>query len=217
MRKIIRKTVGVLGSQGMLGSAVAEYFSRKNYRVIMIDRNNFDVLINSPSELKQIIKKVDVIINCIGLIKPTIGHYTPEQALEINGLFPWNLARMCNSLHIKCLHIATDCVFSGKKGYYVESDLVDADDLYGLTKAAGDTNLCMTLRTSVIGEELGNSRSLLEWIKSQRNQQVNGFENHRWNGVTTVELARCMETIIGRGWYSPGIYHIFSPEILNKY
>ncbi|EKD44059.1 MAG: hypothetical protein ACD_72C00011G0002 [uncultured bacterium] len=210
-------TIVVLGSGGMLGSTVAEYFGRNNYEVIKLDRRTFDVLTDPLLKLEKKIIRADVVINCLGLIKPTIGNCTPQEALVINGIFPVNLARVCQRLKIKCFHITTDCVFSGKKGRYTEHDLVDAMDLYGLTKAAGDTDLCMTIRTSIIGEESGKSRSLLEWIKSQKDQPVNGFVNHKWNGVTTLELAKCIEKIISRDWFELGVYHVFSPQIVSKY
>ncbi|MFZ6031800.1 MAG: dTDP-4-dehydrorhamnose reductase family protein [Melioribacter sp.] len=211
------KKISVIGASGMLGFAVSSYFVRKGYNVTEITRKEFDIATDSMDKLENLIEGSDTVINCAGVIKPTIAKNSVEAVLRINSMFPRNLAKLCNKKNIKCIHITTDCVYTGKKGKYTEADYFDADDLYGLSKNAGETNDCMVLRTSIIGEEKGNSRSLLEWAKSQAGKEVNGFTNHLWNGVTTLYLAEVIEKILIDGHYKKGIYHIFSPDTVNKY
>ncbi len=105
----------------------------------------------------------------------------------------------------------------GKKGGYVESDLFDADDVYGMSKNAGDTDLCMTLRTSIIGEEQTHFTSLLSWVKAQKGKTINGYTDHLWNGVTTLYLAEIIEEIIRSGLYEKGVFHIHSRKVVSKY
>ena len=81
----------------------------------------------------------------------------------------------------------------------------------------GKTKIGMALRTSIIGEENGQSRSLLEWAKSQDRKEVNGFTNYLWNGVTTVYLAEIIETILLKNLYQKGLFHIHSPNTVTKY
>jgi dTDP-4-dehydrorhamnose reductase len=116
----------------------------------------------------------------------------------------------------RAVHITTDCVYSGAKGGYTELDYFDADDVYGTTKNAGDTTDNMVLRTSILGEEKGQSRSLLEWARSQSGKKVKGFLNHWWNGVTTVHLAEIVDAILAQGLYRKGIFHIHSPDTVSK-
>ena len=207
----------VIGSNGMLGYAVSEYFASKNYNVVKISRNDFDIGIEPHENFVKFLDGIDLVINCAGLIKPTIGNFPIEQAIRVNSIFPRNIALMTKARNIKCFHITTDCVYSGKKGNYNELDLFDADDLYGMTKNAGENKDCMVLRTSIIGEEKNNSRSLLEWAKSQKGKEVNGFTNHLWNGVTTLYLAEVIENIIKNNLYKEGIFHIHSPNTVNKF
>jgi dTDP-4-dehydrorhamnose reductase len=75
----------------------------------------------------------------------------------------------------------------------------------------------MTIRTSIIGEERGTSRNLLEWARSQKGKTVNGYTNHFWNGVTTVYLAEIIEKIVANGLYKPGLFHIYSLDTVSKY
>jgi dTDP-4-dehydrorhamnose reductase len=214
--KIMEKIL-VIGSNGMLGYAVSEYFASKNYNVVKLSRNDFDIGIEPHENFVKFLDGIDLVINCAGLIKPTIGNFPIEQAIRVNSIFPRNIALMTKARNIKCFHITTDCVYSGKKGNYNESDLFDADDLYGMTKNAGENKDCMVLRTSIIGEEKNNSRSLLEWAKSQKGKEVNGFTNHLWNGVTTLYLAEIIENILKNNLYKEGIFHIHSPNTVNKF
>ena len=207
----------VIGSTGMLGFAVSSYFKSKDYTVVEISRNEFDIANDPMSMFEKYLDGVDVVINCAGVIKPTIAKNSIENVLKINSLFPRNLAKVCNKNRIKCFHVTTDCVYTGRKGKYTEEDYFDADDLYGLSKNAGENKDCMVLRTSIIGEENGQSRSLLEWAKSQAGKEVNGFTNHWWNGVTTVYLAEIVEKIFKNGLYQKGIFHIHSPNTVTKY
>jgi len=207
----------VTGSAGMLGYAVSKYFVSKGYDVIKLTRSDFDIGTEPHENFIPFLEGVDVAINCAGLIKPTIGKFPIEQALRVNSIFPRNLARMTSDRGIKCFHITTDCVYTGKRGKYDENSLFDGEDTYGMTKNAGENNDCMVLRTSIIGEENGQSRSLLEWAKSQAGKEVNGFTNHLWNGVTTLYLAEVIESILQLGLYQKGIFHIHSPNTVNKF
>ncbi|HOI28380.1 MAG TPA: SDR family oxidoreductase [Melioribacteraceae bacterium] len=207
----------VIGSTGMLGYAVSSYFKTNDYDIVEISRDQFDIANDPIDKLKSFMIGVGVVINCAGVIKPTIAKNSIENVLKINSLFPRNLAKLSDQLGIKCFHITTDCVYTGRKGNYSEEDFFDAEDLYGLSKNAGENKDCMTLRTSIIGEENNQSRSLLEWAKSQAGKEVNGFTNHLWNGVTTLYLAEIIETILTQGLFEKGLFHIHSPNTVDKY
>jgi dTDP-4-dehydrorhamnose reductase len=209
--------VAVIGSTGMLGYAVSSYYKTNKYEVVEISRSEFDIASEPIEKLEKYFSGCEIVINCAGVIKPTIAKNSIENVLRINSMFPRNLAKLCSKLGIKCFHVTTDCVYTGKKGKYNEEDFFDADDLYGLSKNAGENKDCMVIRTSIIGEEKGQSRSLLEWAKSQTGKEVNGFTNHLWNGVTTLYLAEVIENILKQNLYQKGIFHIHSPNTVNKF
>ncbi len=211
------RNILILGSNGMLGYGVSEYFKRKGYGAKGITKKEFDVLTSNVSELQPVIKPADAVINCIGVIKPMIEKYSVLDVIKINGVFPRNLSRICKLSKTPLIHITTDCTFSGKKGNYDENDLFDAEDLYGVSKISGEITDAMTLKTSFIGPEKGTKRSLLEWALDQKEKTVNGFTNHRWNGVTTIYFAQIAEKIINEDLYAEGIFHLFSPDTVTKY
>jgi dTDP-4-dehydrorhamnose reductase len=211
------KTAIVIGVKGMLGYAVSTYFSQKGYAVKGLSRNEFDAAKDSMETLEKFIANSDVVINCAGVIKPRMTDTPIEDVVRVNSIFPRNLAKLCKRLQIPCFHVTTDCVYSGKRGMYTESDYFDADDMYGMTKNAGEQSECMVIRTSIIGEEHGQQRSLLEWARGSKGKEVSGFTNHRWNGVTTVYLAELIETILNKNLYQTGVIHLYSPNIVTKY
>ncbi len=214
--------VVILGSSGMLGNMVKSSLAlpTTTLEVISFDRTTFEVSPKGINELGGRLSHLcgfdtDYVINCIGAIKPTFdkarNHTRP---IYTNAVFPHQLALWCELTDTKLIHITTDCVFTGDKGRYVENDPHDCSDVYGQSKSLGEPNSVMNLRTSIIGPEVGGrKRSLLEWIKSQDGKSINGYTNHLWNGLTTLELARCIEDIMLDELWTPGIFHIFSSDV----
>lgn len=220
----MKTKVLILGSTGMLGNAVTAFFlNHSNYEIVTTYRDKsfafpgksiyFDALSTSLDDLPS---DFDYVINCIGTIKPFMAA-DPVAAIRINALFPWLLADWCEEKGSKLIHITTDCVFSGKKGKYVESDLHDALDDYGKSKSLGEcSSRAMVLRTSIIGEEIHKNASLIAWAKSQKGKTINGFSTHMWNGITTKEYAKVCDKIISAGWYEKGLFHIFAQDDVSK-
>lgn len=136
------------------------------------------------------------LINCIGVIKQLPSAKDPIPSLTINALLPHMLSNMCVACGIRFIHISTDCVFRGDRGSYREEDITDAEDLYGRSKALGEVSAphALTIRTSIIGHELGSRHGLLEWFLSQQAGPVRGWSRAIYSGFPTTELA----SIIGQ-------------------
>ncbi len=171
---------------------------------------NLDVL--DVDALVRVFESVDpdVVINCVGLIKQHKEVNDPLIALPINALLPHRLSGLCKVSGARLIHFGTDCVFSGKRGMYVEEDLSDAEDLYGKSKFIGEINdapHAVTLRTSIIGHELNSSLALLDWFLSQKGT-VNGYSNAIFSGLTTVEMARVVKEYVLPAKGLSGVYHV---------
>ena len=164
------------------------------------------------------LNQFDVVINCIGLIKQRSDQVDDRLMMSVNGEFPHQLAGIANQDGAKVIQISTDCVFSGFKGNYVETDTPDPVDVYGRSKLLGeltdDTNL--TIRTSHIGRELSVKKSFMEWSISQRSRHVNGFGGAIYSGLTTKSLARIVGSLISDHSSLTGLFHIAS-EPISKY
>lgn len=214
----------IFGSNGMLGNYILSYLNKKNMNVEGITRNDYDLSTLTEQSLEKLLveKNINenfVLINSAGVIPQASKHHnlTEGDYYKINSIFPIILSKLANKYNCKMFHITTDCVFSGKKGNYIENDCHDASDTYGISKSLGEFCDCTIIRTSIIGEEIYNKRSLLEWVKSNANKEINGYCNHFWNGVTCLELSKIIYKIIAQKLYWTGVRHIFSPDILSKY
>ena len=160
----------------------------------------------------------DFVINCIGLIKQ-IKHLArdPLFSISLNSLLPHRISLICRAAKIRMIHISTDCVFSGKKGSYSEEDQSDAEDLYGRTKFLGEVHYphTITLRTSIIGQELKNRLGLIEWFLAQTGT-IKGYQRGIFSGFTTDELSRIILKYIIPNPDLYGLYHV-SSEPISKF
>jgi dTDP-4-dehydrorhamnose reductase len=210
----------VFGSNGMLGRYVSTYL-KNQYTVVDITRNEIDASNIRQEELQAKLfhlglKEGDVVVNCVGTIKPMVDSLGDLNAIQVNSVFPRILANVCQNMGVKMVHPTTDCVYSGLKGSYNEDDKYDVSDVYGMSKAMGEPSNCTVVRTSIIGEEVGQGRSLVEWIKSNNGGKINGYLNHHWNGVTCLQFAKIVKTMIANDLFWFGIKHLHS-NTLNKY
>ncbi len=226
----------VLGVSGMLGNAVFRVFSADAayetwgtlrsgaalrhispgshaYLLTGIDVLDQDALVATMTRVRP-----DVVINCVGLIKQLADAKDPLTALPINAMLPHRLARLCALSGARLIHVSTDCVFAGRKGLYLESDLSDAEDLYGKSKYIGelhDVPHAITLRTSIIGHELNSNHALVDWFLSQEGS-VKGFTKAIFSGLPTVELARVMKEFVIPHPQLNGLYHV-AAEPIDKF
>jgi dTDP-4-dehydrorhamnose reductase len=205
----------VFGANGMMGSYLHKYLKTP----IPIVRNQIEAtkipLKDLYSQLSLLgAEKNDVIINAIGITNKRKNE--PIEFMIVNAIFPKVLADYCENYGINLIHISTDCVFSGSKGYYKENDLPDDSAIYGISKSLGEPSNCAVIRTSIIGENRANNLDLLEWVRSHKDTVITGWVNHIWNGVTCLELAKVCEWIINNNFYWKGVKHIYSPTTVNK-
>jgi dTDP-4-dehydrorhamnose reductase len=224
------KKVLVLGATGMLGSACYRVLSDSSTLSTEGTSRTSDKLLRQmdagdSNQVRKLVSKIqpDYVVNCIGIIKPHIAESDPDsikRAILINSEFPIFLADLAVKADFKVIQIATDCVYSGKKGSYTEIDQHDATDVYGKTKSLGEvpSKNFLHLRASIIGPELGRSTSLLEWFRNQpKGSQLNGFEDHIWNGVTTYQFARLARGLIESESELSGTRHIVPANRVSKY
>lgn len=223
----------VLGVTGMLGNAVFKAFDadptheawgtmrsergRMHFSTAARDRllGNVDVLDQDMLCTTLARVRPDVVINCVGLIKQLADANNPLTALPINAMLPHRLANLCELAGSRLIHVSTDCVFSGRKGGYAESDVSDAEDLYGKSKYVGeihDRAHVVTLRTSIIGHELASSFALADWFLSQQGK-VKGYSRAIFSGLPTVELARVMKDFVLPRPALSGLYHVAAEPI----
>ena len=160
-----------------------------------------------------------VVINCVGVIKQRAQAKSAIPSIEINALLPHKLAEVCARWGGRLIHFSTDCVFSGLRGNYAEADLSDAQDLYGKSKYLGEVTTlanALTLRTSIIGRELTQFQSLLEWFLAQNGNSVQGYKRAIYSGVTTNYMATLIPPLISDFPDLSGLYQV-TARAISKY
>lgn len=225
----------ILGPTGLLGNTLLKYFSKKNnfkcygairkksdtiklknIKNIKLYKINYKKRINIIKLFNQI--KPNLIINCIGIIKQLTKKKKTSEIIRVNSFLPHYLAEIVNlQKKIRLIHFSTDCVFSGIKGNYKETDLPDASDIYGRSKLLGELSCSntLTLRTSIIGHELQTKHSLLNWFLDQK-KSVKGYKNAIFSGLTTLEIAKVLDKFIIPNKNLEGLYHLSGKKI-SKY
>ena len=160
----------------------------------------------------------EYIVNCVGVIKQRAEAVSPIPSITINSLLPHKLGQMAARWGGRVIHFSTDCVFNGKRGAYVEEDPSDAEDLYGKSKFLGEVIVsnALTLRTSIIGRELSEHRSLLDWFLAQNQKTIRGYRRVLYSGITTNRLAELVSSIIREHPGLNGLYQVTS-EPISKY
>jgi dTDP-4-dehydrorhamnose reductase len=222
----------VLGATGMLGNAVLRLLAQDTSREVTgtcraarppeqlarwpglhwqtgVDVEQPDSLVAAFAQSRP-----QVVVNCVGLVKQLPQSNSPLAAVPINTLLPHRLAALSGATGARLVHISTDCVFSGARGGYRESDFPDADDLYGRSKLLGEVDYphAITLRTSIIGHELSSQHGLVAWFLAQQGQ-VKGFRRAVFSGLPTVELARVIGDVVLPRPELHGVYHVGSAPI----
>ena len=204
--------VFVTGHAGMLGFVVCEVFRRAGWTVTTTDQR-FDGRLDGPFVEGVLAEACPVIVNCAGT---TPARANAAELVLSNAVLPQVLAT-CGGLLI---HASTDGVFSGRRGLYRVTEAPDATDAYGLSKRLGERCVelgrAVVLRTSIVGLDVGAPRSLISWYLAQ-SEPVPGYENVRWNGITTLEWAHlALRVAAGDPAFQPGIHQPVSPSVASK-
>ncbi|MCI7056328.1 MAG: SDR family oxidoreductase [Selenomonas bovis] len=219
----MRQTYLILGACGMAGHMLAAYLSEQGAEVVGFARHESPVCrivlgdARDEARLRQVITEVhaDVVINAIGVLNRAVDRHLAN-GIYLNSFLPHFAAECCDAVGSQFLHISTDCVFSGRRGGYVETDVPDETSWYGRTKALGEVvdGNHLTIRTSIIGPELNpQGVGLFHWFMQQRGS-VAGYAQVAWSGVTTLELAKFIWRL--RTEELTGLYHLTNNEKIAK-
>lgn len=223
----------VLGASGMIGNAMLRVLSENTDWTVVgtvraesdrrffaepiasrmmsgVDASSEDALIRLFS-----VAKPDVVVNCIGLTKHLPAGNHPLTAILMNAMLPHRLAELCGLTAARLIHVSTDCVFSGAKGNYRETDPADAQDVYGRSKCLGEVGGpgLVTLRTSTIGHELRMKYGLIDWFLSQTH--CKGFTRAIFSGLPSVVFAQVVRDLVIPNTRLAGLYHVAGAPI-NK-
>ncbi|ASA23896.1 dTDP-4-dehydrorhamnose reductase family protein [Paenibacillus donghaensis] len=213
----------ILGGNGMAGHLLADYFRRQGHHVFHTTRDRSDLggLYVDADDIAGVEKLVDIVsphclINAMGVLNQ-FAEMDKIAAYHVNGFLPHRLQRAADAAGARLIHISTDCVFDGTRGGYTEEDKPDGTSVYAVSKSLGEVRAPghLTIRTSIIGPEIrAGGIGLMNWFLNQSGD-VPGYRRVMWNGVTTLELAKVVDSLLE----SPlsGLIHLAHPAPVSKY
>lgn len=210
--------ITVLGANGMAGHMIVAYLQQQGHQVDAVGRDRLDI--ENPILAMSFFDQLDsdFVVNCIGLlVQPCIQR--PDRASVINSWFPHYAEYRLKDTQTRLIHLSTDCVFDGSKGNYTEIDAHTEMNAYGRSKSLGEVNndKDITFRMSIIGPELKNGTGLLDWVRTNPASELPGWDNAWWNGITTLQLAKCINRYISNPTIA-GVYHVVNNSVnINKY
>ena len=215
----------VLGCYGMAGHLISIYFKEKGNDVIGFARSDSRLLdktiIGDASDMLLVKRTIedgqyDAVINCIGLLNQ-FAENNKAMAVLLNGYLPHYLVEITKNTKTRIIHMSTDCVFAGNDGPYYEDSFPNGTTFYDRSKAIGeiDNDKDLTFRNSIIGPDIKESGiGLFNWFMKQEGP-IGGFTGAIWTGVTTLTLAKAMETALKENL--TGLYNLVNNHSISKF
>ncbi len=229
----------ITGSNGLLGQSLLalllkekeQYqvfgFSRGENRSGREDFNYVSIDLTQKENLKKTIRDInpDFIINtaAMTLVDDCETHKEACDLLNVD-VVKW-LTEVSEEMNIHLIHLSTDFIFDGEKGYYKETDQPNPLSYYGLSKVKSENLLLNSkieytiLRTILVyGKVFSMSRSnIVLWVKSMlENGKEITIVNDQFRMPTYVDdLALACKISMDKK--ATGIFHISSKELLSVF
>ncbi|MFX0133837.1 MAG: dTDP-4-dehydrorhamnose reductase [Candidatus Hodarchaeota archaeon] len=210
--------VVVIGANGQLGSDICLSIKKK-YEVIELiqpdieisDKNSIDKALNPY--------KGDLVINTAAYHDLKKCEENPQIAFAVNAIGSSDLARWCLKNNSVLLHVSTDYVFDGKKGSpYIESDVANPLNTYGISKLAGEHYIEAILDKYIIIRVSGlygihpcigkPGKNFVEiFIRLIENKETQEFGGQEWlTPTSTKSIADQLIPLIESNEF--GIFHV---------
>ncbi|PCJ90146.1 MAG: hypothetical protein COA52_10720 [Hyphomicrobiales bacterium] len=212
----------IIGSKGMLGQACVKHFSKSHKVNVFDDRYSLE---NREVFAKLILEfDVDLIIHCVG----KIPQLTSDEAdlFHINAVMTMDIVNIIDENNIPFIYPSTDCVFNGHgpDDYYSKYQFQDCSNSYGTSKLLGEkivltSNNGYVVRVSIIGpDRRPSAQGLWNWVSNWPiGAVIDGFTNHTWNGITTLQWCKEIEKLFILGKPDRRLYQLGTAKRISKY
>jgi dTDP-4-dehydrorhamnose reductase len=181
--------------------------------------------LSQPGEGTRLLEKVrpDVLVHCAAVANLEAAEADPALAERLNARLPGELAAACSRLGVRMVHISTDAVFDGQKGYYRETDMPKPLGVYACSKLAGEQAVtsanpqALIARVNFYGWSLRGQRSLAEFFFNNLSagRQVKGWTDVNFCPMQVNDLADVLLALVEQN--ASGLYHVVGSDCLSKY
>jgi len=233
---MIKKRILIVGSNGMLGQRLTEYFLKNNDVELLcasseekslipnVEYKQLDII--QKNDVKKIITNFfpDFILNAAAYTNVDKAETERELCWKINVKGVENLALYSWTIDSQLIHISTDYIFDGKNGPYTENDLPNPISYYGRTKLASENSIKASgtrftiIRTNVLyGPAKYGRADFVKWVYNSlsNNNQIKIVTDQINNPTYIDDLVQAISKIIY--YKKEGIYNIGGKELLSRY
>jgi len=228
----IKKKMLITGVSGLLGNNLAFYFRDKfnilglylSHPVTIngIQTQKADIL--SEDSLKSIVREFDpgIVLHCASLTDVDFCEMNREITDMVNVKGTKIVVESIKKRNTKLVYISSESVYDGGKGDFRESDPVDPQNYYGLSKYKGELEVlkksgALIIRTNIFGWNIQEKFSIAERIINELSNKrpIKGFRDAFFSSIYTFDLAAILDMAIDRDL--GGIYNCASRTSLSKY
>ncbi|NEW66171.1 dTDP-4-dehydrorhamnose reductase [Granulicatella sp. zg-84] len=207
----------ITGAHGQLGKELIKFYRLvPDVELLYTDIDELDITVRK--DVQSYIKKnrPNMVINAAAYTAVDRCEDDKEKAFAINVEGTKYLAQATQEIGAVFVHISTDYVFDGlKQEPYVEEDMTNPKNFYGITKAESEQVVLQTvdrhyvIRTSwLFGEGHNFVNTMLNLSKTQKSIQV--VNDQKGSPTSAAELVRAIDFIVKTNTY--GIYHACCDE-----
>ena len=133
--------LALIGANGQLAWDLMRVLAGDFPNTEIIPMTHSDIEVADRGSVQRCLEAIvpSHIINTSAYHKVDEVEENPDRAFAVNAIGPRNIALVATSIGAVLVHMSTDYVFSGRQTVpYVETDSVDAINVYGASKAAGE-------------------------------------------------------------------------------
>ena len=229
----------ITGSNGLLGQTLLNLlgkekekyqvfgFSKGENRSGREDFNYFSVDITDEHQLREktLAIKPSFIINTAAMTNVDACENEKENCDKLNVEAVKYLTKICSEIDAHLIHISTDFIFDGKKGYYKETDQPNPLSYYGASKLKSEQVLenstinFTILRTILVyGKVFDMSRSnIVLWVKEmlENKKEITIVDDQFRMPTYAEDLALACKLAIDKK--ATGVFNISSNKLLSVF
>jgi dTDP-4-dehydrorhamnose reductase len=212
--------VAILGGKGMLGSDLAAACQQHRLITTVLDLPEFDI--TNENHLTNILKEVDVVINCAAYTDVEKAESESELAYKVNGEAVGKLGTAARGAGVWVLHISTDFVFDGKsKRPYIETDPPHPISTYGASKLAGEKLLVESgcrhciMRVEWTYGSAGNNFVTKMIKRAKAGEKLKVVDDQMGSPTATTEIVKVICRLLSKK--PEGLFHFASAGYVSRF
>jgi dTDP-4-dehydrorhamnose reductase len=232
---LIKKRILIIGSNGMLGQRLAEFFNSDKIELKCASVESESLIpgvaytqldIRQKNKVRELILDFfpDFIINTAAYTNVDKSETEKELAWKINVNGVENIALYAWTVDAHLIHLSSDYIFDGRNGPYSELDKPNPIGYYGRTKLASENSIRISgtrftiIRTNILyGIAKYGRPDFVKWVINslQANELIRIVTDQTGNPTYIDDIVTAINKVIE--FKKEGIYNIGGIEILSRF